>query len=161
MSAQDLVVRGTACAAFVLYVAALVVWKRRGWSRGLWTAGCFIFWLHVACAFQLVHHWSHAEALDATARQTFETTAIKSGSGLYLNYGFMLVWALDAAWWWLAAKSHEARSRLMAWMVQGFMAFLWLNATVVFGHGPARWLGVAACLLWAFQNISRPRCAHR
>ena len=80
MSAADLLVRGTACMAFVLYVAALVLGKRPDWSRGLWTTGCLVFWLHVACAFQFVHHWSHAEAFEATARQTLETTGVASGA---------------------------------------------------------------------------------
>lgn len=156
MQSGELIIRATACLAFVLYVAALWARTRKSaWSRIAWTAGCAMFLVHVACAFQLAHHWSHAAAYEATARQTFATTGFNSGAGLWLNYTVMLVWAADALWWCAACKSYLARPRLVEGLVQGFLGFMWFNATVVFGHGPARWLGLAAGMLGLYQMLRR------
>ncbi len=142
MEAGELLVRGTACAAFLLYVVALLK-RRLSW----WAAGCVLFWVHVACAFQWVHHWSHNAAFEETAKQTLAATGFNSGFGLYLNYAFMLVWAGDALWWSHMREAYFSRSKVIASLIHGFMAFMWFNATIVFGHGFARWLGVAA-LAW-------------
>ncbi len=152
-----LITRGTAVAAFAAYVIALALRICRGtpgqprtapgMARWWWTAGCAIFLVHVVCAFQFVHHWSHDHAYAATARQSAEVTGFNSGVGLYLNYAFTVLWLGDAAWWWRSPQGCETRSRLVEWLVQGFMAFLWFNATVVFGKGPARWAGAAACVV--------------
>ena len=148
MQNSELLIRSTASLAFLLYVAALGMRTRRpDWSRTAWTAGCGMFLIHVACAFQFAHHWSHAAALEATARQTFAATGFNSGAGLWLNYTVMLVWTADALWWCAARESYEVRPRVVRILVQGFLGFMWFNATVVFGHGPARWLGVAAVIL--------------
>jgi hypothetical protein len=121
----------------------------------LWTLGCVVFLLHVVAAFQFVHHWSHTAAAESTARQTFEATGARSGSGIYLNYLFTVVWAMDVAWWWLAPTSYAARPKTVTWMIRGFLLFMVFNAVVVFGHGATRWLGAAACAALATLAIRR------
>lgn len=71
------------------------------------------------------------------------------GGGLYANYGFAAVWTADVCWWWLAPRRYLARPRGLEWAVQGFLAFMAFNATVVFGAGAVRWAGLAACLFLA------------
>lgn len=142
----------TAGAAFLGYVIALalrltVTQPRLNVGRVWWTAGCLLLFVHVACAFQFVHHWSHRAAYAATARQTMAVTGFDSGGGLYVNYAVLAVWLLDICWWWAAPARHVSRSRRADWLLQGFLAFIWFNATVVFGHGMTRWLGAAAWLL--------------
>ncbi len=78
-------------------------------ARWLWTMGCALLWIHVACAFEFQHHWSHAEAYTNTARKTEEVAGFSWGGGLYFNYVLMLAWAGDAGWWWLAPKSYRKR----------------------------------------------------
>ena len=153
--------RTTALVAFVAYALALGLWmssSRRG-CRLLWTIGCAVFLLHVACAFHFVHRWSHADALAVTAKQTAAVTGIDWGGGLYFNYFFSVLWLGDAAWWWLAQKNYELRSSLLAWSIHVFMAFMMFNATVVFGHGAARWTGAGAwallALRWLWSRKSR------
>ncbi len=41
--------------------------------------------------------------------------------------------------------------------VQGYFAFLWFNATVVFGHGPIRPLGAMAFVVLAILVVRRLR----
>jgi hypothetical protein len=151
MTPADLLTRGTAIAALALYALALALrmsarrrHNRLAAARLLWTAGCAVFLAHVACAFQFVHHWSHSAAYDATARETFEVFGWNWGGGLYANDAFTFIWVLDTAWWWGGLDVYEARPRWLEWFVQAFLAFMAFNATVVFGHGPARWLGIAA-----------------
>ena len=66
---------------------------------------------------------------------------------MYLNYLLLLVWAGDAAWWWLAPNSYRRRSALVSGIINGFVAFMAINATVVFGTGLLRWLAAATALI--------------
>ncbi|MGE5193901.1 MAG: hypothetical protein ACM3U2_15515, partial [Deltaproteobacteria bacterium] len=67
------------------------IYRRHGepandrWARWLWTAACLLLWIHAACAFQIQHHWSHAEAYAHTTRQTEEFVGLEWGGGLYFQ----------------------------------------------------------------------------
>jgi hypothetical protein len=159
MDTGELLTRWSAFIAFLLYVLALALRRvsRLNTRRVLWTLACSIYLLHVVCAFQFVHHWSHTEAYAATARQTAEVVGIDWGGGLYLNYFFTLLWTVDVCWWWLDPQSYAARSRLIHGSSHAFIGFMWFNATVVFGSGLIRWLSAVAWLLLAgsMKYISR------
>jgi hypothetical protein len=144
--------RWTARLALLLYAATLALRHTRPprphLARLLWTAGCFVFLLHVAAAFHFFHHWSHADAYRDTARQTADLVGTPTGWGLYLNYVFTAVWAVDVAWWWArGTDAYRHRPRRVRFTLDAFMAFMAFNATVVFGHGPTRWVGAAVTLL--------------
>jgi hypothetical protein len=146
----------TVRAAVALYAVGLALRAnapaRRPWlgrARLAWTLGFVAFLLHVGCAFHFYHHWSHAAAYEATARQAAAVTGLAWGGGLYANYLFALVWGADVGWWWAAPAGYTGRSRWLEWAVQGFLAFIAFNATVVFAAGPVRWLGLTAALLVA------------
>lgn len=111
-------------------------------SRWLWTAACGMLWIHVACAFQFQHHWSHAEAHAHTAGKTAEYVGLDWGGGLYFNYLLMAVWTGDVAWWWIAPRSYADRPVAIGLFVWGFVVFMAFNATVVFGSGVLRWLAL-------------------
>lgn len=72
------------------------------------------------------------------------------GGGVWMNYLLMLLWLGDALWLKLAKESHRARAKWISWTVQGYLAFMWFNATVVFGSWGARVFGVMAIalMLW-------------
>jgi hypothetical protein len=130
-------IQGTAGVSFVLYVVALLM---RGivpfrWPAVLWTAAFAVMAVHVCLAFQFVHHWSHRAAAEETARQTAEVFGLHWGAGVFANYALLAVWAVDVARWWRGQWSKAT---------QAFLAFMWFNGVVVFGHGFIRWLGVAA-----------------
>lgn len=163
MKFASFLVHITAGAAFLAYIAALGQrlmnnGARMNAGRTWWTVGCLALLVHVACAFHFVHHWSHRAAYETTAQQTAAVTGLDSGGGLWVNYAVLAVWFLDVCWWWLAPARHASRSRGAEWLLQGFLAFVWFNATVIFGHGVVRWLGVAACtwlILLAWRNWQR------
>ncbi len=112
----------------------------------LWSFGCAAYLIHVICAFEFYHHWSHQAALEHTSEVTAAMTGLNSGAGLYMNYAFALGWVMDAVWWASNPAGYFNRPYWLAGLWHGFMFFIVFNATVVFGHGPVRWLGLAGCL---------------
>jgi hypothetical protein len=151
----------TARIAFLLYAAGLAAWitTRRPVARAAWTTGFLVYLGHVFAAFQFRHHWSHASAYQETARQTAELFGTYSGAGLYLNYLFTAVWALDVIWLWRSEQTYFRRPRWGSAAIHGFMAFLFFNASVVFVSGWPRWMGLAVTVslvtLW-FTRMKRP-----
>ncbi len=145
MDTGDLVIRGTVRIAVLLYVLAYVLPA----GRWLWTLGCFAYLLHVAAAFHFAHGWSHDHAFETTKLRSLETTGWDSGSGLYVNYAFTLVWLGDVALLWLGVR----QPRWLFWSVHGFMAFMMFNAVIVFGQGAIRWWGLAAGVLLALKFV--------
>jgi hypothetical protein len=154
MQTGELLTRWTVRVAMALYVTSLAtrLYFPKG-SRLAWTAGCLAYLLHIACAFEFYHHWSHAEAYAFTARQTATAVGWDWGGGLYVNYAFTLVWLADVGWWWISVESYRARSRWIGWAVQGFMGFIAFNATVVFAAGFSRWFGIGACVLLGTTSL--------
>ena len=157
MDLGELLTRWTVRLAVALYALALVArWHahgRRPWlsrARLAWSVGCVLFLAHVACAFAFFHGWSHAAAYQETARRTGEQFGIFWGGGLFLNYAFALVWPADVLCWWCQGlEGYERRAAGLEWVVQGFLAFMSFNATVVFAAGPVRLAGVGGCLVLA------------
>jgi hypothetical protein len=139
--------------AVALYVISIVqqLLARGGDSaqpagRLAWTAGCALLWLHVALAMHFVYGWDHGRMMRETARQTAAITGVDFAGGVYFNYAFMLIWAADAsAWWMLGEKRYRRRAVWVSIIVHAFLAFIAINAVVVFANGPVRWCGIAAC----------------
>ena len=124
-------------------------------ARGLWTLGCLLLWLHVACAFAFYHHWSHAEALESTALRTRETIGLDWGGGIFFNYALLVVWTADVLWWWIRPTSYRMRPRSLALAVHAFLAFMIFNAAVVFESGATRWVTLAGLVVLAIGRLAR------
>lgn len=144
---NELIVRAAAWVATGAWVAS--EWRRlRGCSdpraASAWTAGAVALAVHVALAFQLVHHWSHDAARAEVARQTLERMGAAVGVGIWVNYTFLLLWAADAAWWRLRPASYLGRPRGLDAAARLFVAFMFFNGTVVFARGPMRVVGTLA-----------------
>lgn len=124
--------------------------------RLLWTVGLAGHLCHVFCAFHFIHHWSHAEAVLHTARLTERVTGWGWGQGVWVNYAFTLVWLADAAWWWSRPAETPRRA---GWSVvlHGFFAFVFFNATVVFGPWGWKPVGAAVALLAGVAWMRRRR----
>lgn len=127
----------------------------------LWTAGCALYLLHVWAAFEFVHHWSHAAAWEATARQTLAVTGIDWGGGLWFNYVFTILWPVDVARRWRERViGRKVVPPWLATVAQVFLAFIVINATVIFG--PTGWsivlaafVLVAAVFRWNDSRVAR------
>lgn len=146
MSLAETVVYATVWMALFFYPAAGV---GRGtdrpaaerWARWFWTLGCLAFWVHSVSAFGVFYGWSHSVAVAETARQTVEATGFDSGSGIYLNYLFAVLWLADVVWWWARPTSYRQRSLRAFLLLHSFFLFMILNGAVLFVDGPRRWLG--------------------
>jgi hypothetical protein len=151
-----------ALAFYVLTLAALLARARPGTARGLWTLGCLCYLAHVAAAFHFFHGWSHAAAYRDTARQTYDALGLDWGGGIWFNYVFTVLWAADATYWWEAGRRrYRQRPRCVTGAIHAFMAFMWVNAAIVFPTGPVRWVSLAAAVLlliwWASTRRRRVR----
>ena len=129
--------------------------KKQSWERAArlaWTIACISLLAHAACAFHFYHEWSQDSAYRETARQTAEVFGINWGGGLYINYALMAFWVADVVWWWRGLCAYRRRPRALVVIWQGFLMFIFFNATVVFKTGPLRFTGLflclGLCLLW-------------
>ncbi|MBA4062698.1 MAG: hypothetical protein C0501_03135 [Isosphaera sp.] len=135
--------------------AATVGWMLLAWAgmpaatrfaRLAWTLGFLTLLAHIAIAFGVGHGWSHAAAVEHVREVG------GYGEGIAVNYLFAAVWAVDVVWWWADPAGRARRPRWVGWAVHGFLAFVVLNATVVFGPAGRRvWYAAAlGCLAgWA------------
>ena len=121
-----------------------------------WLFGAAAFGLHTLFAFHFFYQWSHSVALAETARQTKELTGFDSGSGLYLNYAFGLLWLADTIWWLRAGDEYSRRSRWLTFSLHAFFWFMIVNGAIVFGTGPVRVFGIAlvAAMLFALWGAA-------
>jgi hypothetical protein len=152
-------------AGYVVGLNALTVAKgRQQWlniSRHALTLGCLLLIAHIALAFHYYHHWSHTAAWLETARQSKAVTNLNWGGGLYVNYLLAVLWLGDVLWSWVAPQHYQMRPRWITATWHGFVLFMIINATIVFGSRPARWLGIAilfeiALLWWTTARMARP-----
>jgi hypothetical protein len=158
----ELLTQWTIRPALALYVAWLADWlmglgpRWPAVARWVWTAACGLFLIHVVCAFQFYHGWSHAAAWHDTAEQTKALLGVAFGDGIYFSYLFMALWVLDVGWMWLTAAPRRTpvprrtlSPRRTLWprvLVHCFLFFIAFNGAIVFESGPTRWFGLAACL---------------
>lgn len=150
----DLIVRWTARGAVLCYLLRVVIDLRLSWQmnreriisqgRVIWTLGCILFLIHFGSAFALVHHFDHAHAYSHTARRTAEVVGLNWGGGIYVNHAFMIFWVFDTVRWWLRGTEAAYRPDWYFWTMHGVFAFMFLNATVVFG--PPHWIWIS-CLV--------------
>ncbi len=123
----------------------------RTWARGASCAGWLFLVAHVLLAFDFVHGWQHSSALEATARQTREIYGLDASFGLYVNYAFLALWAVEL-WRWNTAPSAARR-----WLWRGAVLLLVTNGAIVFAAGWRRALGalITLALLGAWMRAGR------
>lgn len=155
--------------SMVLWVIgfALGIWWSDRANRltvALWIAGLGFLVLHILLSMGVFHGWSHAQAVQATARRTEEWFGFRFGGGIYANYLFVAVWLLDTllrtTGYWAAGKNCDpwedaALKHRLAWAIDGFMIFMIVQATVVFALGPTRWIGLLCGLGLSLLGIYR------
>jgi hypothetical protein len=163
-----------ALVCYALYIATMLTHAgsaRPRLSRAIWTAGCILFLVHVACAFHFYHHWSHWDAWQKTADETEQLLGVPFGDGIYFSYAFLVLWVLDVLWLWTPGSPRLRTARAAtpvpsfqtatamtpSWRlaVHGFLLFIALNGTIVFEAGPIRWVGIPVALALAGLAVWR------
>lgn len=164
----DLLIRWTIRLSLLLYAFAMALRLRARedalppLARWLWGLGALLLLAHTLVAFHVAHHWDHAHAVAATAKGTYDVIGIDWGGGLYVNYLFTLTWLADAVWWNVWPRSHAQHSGWLTALLHFFLAFIIVNATMIFHDGFIRWSGIVACLLlgimyWRTRRIERAK----
>ena len=122
-------------------------------ERWIWTVGAAFSVAHLVFAFSHVHGWSHEHAVQHTAEATERMIGIKNGQGVWVNYVFTIVWLADCLRLWRLSGQESHGSRWLDRVIHGFLAFVVLNATVVFGPPVYRYLALpcAVGLIWLWS----------
>ena len=156
MATGELLTRLAIWLALGLYVASQAARPSR-LGRWLSAGGWVLFGAHVALAFQVHYGWSHATALGETAVQTEAMTGVRTGSGLYMNYLFGLVWLAEVWWWNRDETSYRSRPATVELSVRVFFLFMLVNGAVIFVDAPQRWVGLVlvVMLLYAWRPSTR------
>ncbi|MBT5017283.1 hypothetical protein OAH05_02725 [bacterium] len=151
----DILVRWTARLVVVLYLWRCWIdyrclhladpYKSRRLARWVWTLSATLFVIHVCSALAFVHDFSHEHAYQHTAERTAAVVGVHWGGGIYVNHAFLIYWLMDASLWWGKGVNWPYRTRRSYWTMQSIFAFMFINATVVFG--PAHWGGISIVLV--------------
>lgn len=112
----------------------------------LWTIGWLLYACHVGLAFQFVHDWSHEAAWQHTAKETVRVTGVFRGEGIWANYVFTLIWALDVSRLAIAYFQRRPTSPRLDRASYIVFVFMLFNATVIFGPAHYRWLAIPALI---------------
>jgi hypothetical protein len=97
--------------------------------------GWLLLVAHTVCAFHFQHGWSHAAAYVHTARRTADLVGWEWGGGLFVNYVTIAVWGVDVVVLGRAASRKAPPPRLWTMLAAGWIGFVIINATLVFGPG--------------------------
>jgi hypothetical protein len=132
--------------------------RARPWLGPVSGWGVLLLLAHFALAFHLRYRWSQEAAVRETARQTAETFGFDWGGGVFVNYLFALVWAVDAWSWHARPARAAARATLVRWTLRAFYLTIIASGAVVFVVGARRWLGVllALWIAWSWRPITTP-----
>ena len=134
--------------ALTLFVIAQHGLRRAGtarWVLPINIAGLVLCVTHIVIAMASVHGWSHASAIEVTARSTAAVYGLRWGGGVFVNYLFVAVWAVDA--WRAYLRGDRAEFWGLRFALRLFYAIVIVNAAVVFARWPMRIVGV--CLVIA------------
>ena len=133
--------------ALTLFVIAQYGLRRATarWVLPINIAGLVLCVTHIVIAMASVHGWSHASAIEVTARSTAAVYGLRWGGGVFINYLFVAVWAVDA--WWSYIRGDRADMWGLRLSLRLLYVIVIVNAAVVFAHWPMRVVGV--CLVFA------------
>lgn len=131
-----------------------------GWPWRLSALGLALALIHTLLAFDIVHDWSHDDAVLNTAMQTAQVFGTAVGWGVYVNYLFFAVWLLDLAWW-QRDGAVDRRTRGATVTLQAFYFVIIVNAAVIFAAGWRRLAGIAVVILLAAAWTTLDRQLYR
>ncbi len=141
--------------SLILFASVLIARTTGRWSprieltlKCLWTAGCLLAIGHVLAAFHFHFAWSHDAAFEETAKRTQESIGVSYGQGVYFNYLFLGMWALDVVLDWFPPRSSPRLHRWISGVCVAFLIFIAFNGTVIFKDGATRLIGIVVTLTW-------------
>lgn len=124
--------------AIICWSAALV--SAPPLARIAWTAGLGLYLTHIVFAFDAFYDWSHDVAIEVTAKETAAVIGLETGFGLWVNYAFGLILALDVWQQW------RAGTRRYALAIDWLVIFMMVNGAIIFADGITRLYGAGLVL---------------
>ena len=124
--------------AIICWSVALV--SVAGTARFAWTAGLLLYLTHIVFAFDAFYDCSHDVAIEVTAKETAAVIGLETGFGLWVNYAFGLILALDVWQQW------RAGTRRYALAIDWLVIFMIVNGTIIFADGITRLYGAGPVL---------------
>lgn len=139
--------------AITCWSVALV--SAAGTARIAWTAGLGLYLAHILFAFDAFYDWSHHVAMEATAKETAAVIGLETGFGLWVNYAFGLILALDMWQQW------RSGTRRFAVAIDWIVIFMIVNGAIIFADGITRLYGVvlvvaAIAMRWRKRRLTTP-----
>lgn len=133
-----------ACGLWFVGAGARIVSAERASSfpehlyRWSWLSAGFFTWVHVFASYGFVHEWSHESVLKQTGDESFAVVGFRVPWGVYVNFLFAGL-LVSYSGWMISAERRAGRLDRLFYL---FLAFIVLNALVVFKTGTIRWIGV-------------------
>jgi hypothetical protein len=125
------------------------------WAWWAFASGLAFTVIHIVLAFDIVHDWTHDDAVRSTAMQTEVVFGVSVGWGVYVNYAFLAAWLADAVWWRTRTPGAR-RSTALTWTLRAFYLTMLVNGAIVFAEGPRRIAGSVLvawlCVCWG-RNV--------
>jgi hypothetical protein len=153
-------VRSTILGATIAWAIAEVLMRRSPaldrTARAIWTIALGLAIVHVVLAFQFVYLWNHEAAVDATTQQTAAMVGWAWRGGIYVNYVFLALWALDTGWWWIAPADRAARSIALESARRALFLFMFVNGAVIFAAGIGRIIGIISTAVVLLAYLAGP-----
>ena len=141
--------------ALAAFVAGEAGRRRHPVARWAWPvslAGALLSIVHIVIAFGHHHHWSHASAIDETARQTASVYGVAWGGGVYVNYVFVGAWLAELWGRRTRPAAPFTRHPGIVWALRAFFFTIIFNAAVVFASPRMRPAGavlsIVLVLIW-------------
>ena len=129
-----------------LFVAGEFGKRSARWPWLISAFGAVLLAMHIGLAMSLVHNWSHASTVAATAAQTEAIYGLKWGGGVFVNYLFLGVWIAELVAWRRTPAKYSGRSGAITWTVRAFFFVVIANGAIVFAAGWRRALGTLLVL---------------
>ncbi len=107
-----------------------------------WMIGACLLSVHIAASYGFVYHWSHRAAIEATANDSFQTTGVRAGWGVYVNFFFVVIWLCYS----LEMLTHGVRHRTVDKFIYFFTAAILASATILFETATIRYLSAMGFL---------------
>jgi len=76
--------------------------------------------------------------------------------GIWFNYAFLAVWALDAGWLFFTPNNYFQRAKWVSRGIHSFLLFMVINGSIVFASPAVRWPSVAALAVLAWAWFTSP-----
>ena len=105
--------------------------------------GACLLSVNISASYGFVYDWSHRAAIEATANDSFQTTGVRAGWGVYVNFLFVTIWLLYS----IELLTHGVRYPTVDKSIYVFTAAILASATILFETGTIRYLAALSFLV--------------